>query len=908
MRNLKPPASATNKNPLLPIDRLETLARDDGQTVSVLLNLLWLVSSHFRLRGAIQVWRHLSEILLLVPVAMQTSLNDLGIQTWVPLLEWLLRDPARLSQRIFPGEDAKANREQALFLQSAPPNPTLREGRRGSGLYSVLWCSLSVLRLEKQFRILQAHMLVAHIHIMRALFSYDNWKQRNPPDPKFYAWLYLPALQLRHFSESNGEWNSILRDAALSLMPISCPRKEFPARLRAVARTISCAENYFKAELLAEAQAIDSARVSKQNETGASHDERSDNGVPGGKAAGNSFHQVSEGLREIANFLDWGLNPIPRDNRTGHGRGGNRKGGSKSIGGAGDTYGVPVHEETDDTGQPEPETGHEPESGEEDELDQEPGSEEVLVGDEDDPDDPPVVLHVMLRADEKPELRAALIAAGDHPDELLSGQAVIFASDRAGVSFANSGAAERAHQLLSDSYHDLSLIELAVFFLELQSASQQDPAVLELYALVSVCVWTGASLQQAMNLAVVCSEIPEQECELTLRVDGPRAWWRVRSLPLAIQAQPAVAVAQEPEKYFELPDVVGGSRAVRSYFEHLRSIANASAGIQAKCLRIFSRDVAWYKQRLRDFVKNENGRVTWAKLSRVLFQQIIDHTGGDKIYAAIITKNDHHLAEVGRHYATPPVRELQRLYVCCSRELRDGLFWGGYELDPLPLGELAPPALVVGSPLCSTNDSFRDMARVLKDIVTSGTGWSFTRHNALVCYVVEMFAVCVAMRGIYSPLQVLEQVDLMSCYTFVADKGLEKGRLVHLPTTAVTQMALFECYLKLLPKYLPNAPLDLPCFFVTEEGKVEVVGPATILKHLGDWLPAANAARHLVYTYLQRHASPDVRDAMFGHFWYGESPFGHWSSFRYAWLEDEVRPLIESLLDELGFEPIEITL
>lgn len=92
-------ASRTAKPPAFPIDRLELLARHDGESVEELISILWLTAAN--LAGEA---RFRSGDTYLIPESMQTSLDYLGISRWMGRLKGLRRDPALLAERVFPRE------------------------------------------------------------------------------------------------------------------------------------------------------------------------------------------------------------------------------------------------------------------------------------------------------------------------------------------------------------------------------------------------------------------------------------------------------------------------------------------------------------------------------------------------------------------------------------------------------------------------------------------------------------------------------------------------------------------------------------------------------------------------------------------------------------------------------------
>lgn len=311
-----------------PRETFLSVVEQDRLSPDPFLLLLYIINTPTELRGAMQVWRHLGEVLITIRKYFKTTLKAVGLAALIRPLRWIVRHPSpdALAAKIFPGINTKARTARKRFLQSVPPSPLCSSFSEHS-LFSCLWTSHANERLQSRFRILQAHFLIAHARVICAQFPIEKWLRSEAPNHRFFQWLYEPGFQIRCFSEPRGEWDACLREAALSLLPLSCTVGDFPARLRSVAESISQAETFFLSEIFQEAKSLGYGRATVSAAT-----EDADEPTAGDL----DRYLVSSGLRRIASFLEWGLNPVERELRKGHGKGGNKKGGSKSVGGAGD--------------------------------------------------------------------------------------------------------------------------------------------------------------------------------------------------------------------------------------------------------------------------------------------------------------------------------------------------------------------------------------------------------------------------------------------------------------------------------------------------------------------------------------------------------------------------------------------
>lgn len=419
------------------------------------------------------------------------------------------------------------------------------------------------------------------------------------------------------------------------------------------------------------------------------------------------------------------------------------------------------------------------------------------IGDPDDRTSDTTALGTTITWEGSPETYEQALTVGDHPAEHFAKESIVLADDLAGVNFANSGLIQVANQVLNYSYNDLSIYEVAEFLIVLEmKAKSGDPVATELYALVSVVLWTGASLRQALGIRIIGKrpQNGELDCDLACILDGEKIFWRVRALPLRIVAPPLRGCTRKAVPYFELPDAVGGGRALISCLKS--TISNGSID---QYTRSFPKDESWYKETLKDFAAKSNPRITWARLSRILFQHVVDRTAGNISCAALLTNTDHKLASVRRHYFSPFVRILQRVYVDCCQSLTAVLYRAGYELEELPF-EITSSDDSVGSPICATMAAFQGTVQTLKARIgpPAERGWTVDKHNAYTSYVLQMLSASVCMRGTGNMYQPLQLIDLLTAYTVILDKDSGsgyKGRFVRIPPATFVQLALYEAYL-----------------------------------------------------------------------------------------------------------------
>lgn len=848
------------------IERFEAAAQEDGRNAIALRDLLWRLNIHPELPGLVQVCRHIQEILALLPECLNTNAEAIKFAEWLPILAWISRDPNQLARRIFPEGTPEGKWLRCRFLESHK-NPIVNAEATRHGLHCLLWASHWNDELQRRFRILQAHVLVAYSAVMHHETVFEDWAAGKEPHKGFYVSIYRPGLLVRRFTELGQVWTTTLQK-----IPLRSTFNDMPDQLRTIASEI--AANWSE-------QCGESDAIKKE------------------------VSRASGSVRGIAGFLNRGLDPAGYVKRTHQNTRGHGKGGGKSKGGAGDTGALTdahLFEVAD---------------------------VEMVCGDPDDPDESPVTLHLPVRWQRKPKQYERLILAGDHPGEELSSQGIQVAENEAGVALATGGAVEMANQLLPWSYRDLSSSELSAFLAALQAFTTAWPSqVLELSALLNTMLWTGASLDQALSLYVLVDETPEPDCDLALRIGNIPdndtsivAEWRVRVLPLPVKAEGVSPVerARERSPYFTLHDKVQGSVMIQRFVDYLRSrvrepLAQHEA-IVKRPLRIFTREAVWYRAELKRLFQEVDcvGRITANRISRVMFQTIVEQTGGDIVAAALITQTDHALASVRRYYATPEIGHLQRTYDDATRSLQTGLAVNGLARDALEARDVERSGVAVGSPLCPTVAAVQEAVQILKSKINAPFDHQniLERHNIFTLYSVWTLGFATGIRGVRIPYLYSGAVDQDSGFATLTDKDSGNGyksRLVWLPVPVRQQMKHYEAWLSELPAVFkcPSVTRKMPCYFLDENGRPEAVRPKTMTPFLRRYLNfPANVARHFISTELrERGFPPEMLDAWLGHWWRGEEPWGPHSSFCFLDYRRELENVLVPFLAELGFEPL----
>jgi hypothetical protein len=570
-----------------------------------------------------------------------------------------------------------------------------------------------------------------------------------------------------------------------------------------------------------------------------------------------------------------------------------------------------------------------------------------------DPDDPHAAtgtLHIRNLGKGSSQHNRALLEAGEHPEQQDPQTTIELADDETAAGISRAGAPEKVNQLLPWSYDTLSAIEIARTLRGLATVRNPElteTELRELRALAECMLWTGLSLTQSLSLTVRSQGTEPTDSELSICIefdqhtDASSAVWRIKALTPHYQSVlAAVPGERRREDFIEFVDLGGAHQAIQDAF---RSNALGSSPVLQPHARfglepykLFQRDPRWYKRELKSILKeiDETGRITPGRLSKTLFQRIVECSGGDITAAAIITRTNHYLISARIFYSTPSAERLTLLHRMSTESLIAELSQGGWTrtvfLPPVPPNT----DYAVGSRLCPTLSATQlaigglknKLRRRVQLVDDEHRKTEFmAKHNWYSLYSVWVQIFFVGTRGILTPYVHVSEFDEATHLATIADKDSGndyKRRLIWVPDIAWEQMAHYERYLHRAHEVhgLPKPTRKLPCYFVgrRRNGQFTTVKirPASIKKFFGNVFPfPANFARRFMRTELLESncipANPlffpfpaEFADCWMSHHFRGEEPWGPYSSFSYSNYLRQLNSYFEEFLEKLGFEAI----
>ena len=866
--------------------RLLAAAEGDKRDPAILEQMLWLLNVYPTLPGLVQIFRHVSEIGKVLHESAETASLRAEISTWAPLLEWLAMDKEELKKlaiRLFPDTEPNWDKDRKRFI-SAKSNPLFRLGYLHFGLPGALWASHPRPHLQKQYRSLQGQVLNAHIIIAQREFIFSDWQAGLKPNESFRAEQYDATWAVRRFATDEQMWHHRLAE-----IKFECAQSDLIEKLVAMADSFI----YQKRP-----EALENNKWRMQQFEHQEHEKEA----------------CESALRLIASFLDRSVHPEARKKRAGGGGGGGQHSGTSAPhvveGGSGDD---------DEDGDTDPviEMPHVHE-----------GHPIRRSG-----------VHLPNRWRNRSERYRATIKAGDHPAEAFASQPQALSDDAAGAAFARGGGIEISNQLLPWAFSEMSVAEMGEVLVELHRlAKSGDPEFVEVLALVETVLWTGSSLKRALSLVTGDSISLAGNAAIFLQTNPATALpslasaeWKIRPLELELKRNDfdSRRVRQLASPNLITLPVPQSAADSLERFLHLRLELNGGSIVQFKTpgnvVRPFERASKTYEAILARYFADPTLNVSFRRISKILFRQIYQQTGGDVVAASLLTGTDHYLASVRRHYCTPRVGDLQGIYgraiTSVARELSAHTSSPGATGIPIVTSDEAS----IGSPICPTDKSLakafkdiREAIRRLKNAPLDRRKSQFQRrHNLYTLYSVLAFGVAAAMRGVSTPYLHLSDVDDKTGFAVVTDKDSGSGyksRLVWLPEVVQKQMRYYENYLSATSKYLnlKTTKKKMPCcYFLDESGAIKEVRPKSLAPHLKQYLDLpANAARHWTCTDLRERGgglSRETIDALMGHWWRGEEPWGPFSSFSYAAFRKEIADPISQIYTDLKFRPLQVS-
>ena len=223
-------------------------------------------------------------------------------------------------------------------------------------------------------------------------------------------------------------------------------------------------------------------------------------------------------------------------------------------------------------------------------------------------------------------------------------------------------------------------------------------------------------------------------------------------------------------------------------------------------------------------------------------------------------------------------------------------------------------------------------------------------HNMYTIYTLLFLNYTTGYRGVKSPLRNFCDYDASIKSLLIKDKDNVDGymtRIVHIPSALAIQLEYYNEYRKSLMNMLNLINRDLKItnafslnlhpnllkqcnaveienikatyhkrdycfpflFFLKQNMEFNEIKPSKYIDMLSWKGMEGNSGRHFFRTYLVQHGcKTEIIDAAMGHWEHGNEPYGPYSCLSPHFIKKEIKPYLENMLQECGWQTIRMKL
>ncbi len=480
-----------------------------------------------------------------------------------------------------------------------------------------------------------------------------------------------------------------------------------------------------------------------------------------------------------------------------------------------------------------------------------------------------------------------------------------------------------ANQLLPWSFNNLTIQELAKALVitnqwakEIGSKpnpTEEDCSKFEAITLMRIMLFTASTFERARQTIILNEDQQNIDAPLALietRDNGPL--WRIRAI------QPA---------YKTLRKASDNSEKVRSdyFFVEERSITNkyisnivrlrGDVDTTKRSYQVFRGQSDTLLRNLKKLLTDidPSGRLTINKISKFLFNHLINETHGDICAASMISGDEHFLAHVRLFYSVISISKLQQQYLGTINKIVSQLYLASNKTFNLrDFAQEKDQTKFVGSRLCPTLASVKTAINKLHVDVESAFNAKNTIlfHNLYTLLTAWRFSFATACRAISTPYVSLSEIDMDTGLGVLSDKDDGTGyksRLIWLPKNILTEMSKYESHRLKLESFSIEELFNSPPIFFIEHGlknqsKIINVRPKTLMPMMEQYLqyPANFHRRFMRSELIERGCPIEVVDSWMGHWHAGEEPWSTHSTFSFHLYQEALEKYLIPILNEIG--------
>lgn len=307
-------------------------------------------------------------------------------------------------------------------------------------------------------------------------------------------------------------------------------------------------------------------------------------------------------------------------------------------------------------------------------------------------------------------------------------------------------------------------------------------------------------------------------------------------------------------------------------------------------------------------------RLTLKRLESALFASLAVQFA-DTVEASLVTGSQPPFGQTAAlYYQASPLSKLvdgYRQVVSAWDAFLPHLFserGGAQERDDTPVGT---PYVARESSIVNATTALRDELERLRGRGEPEAIREF--HNLYTAYTHWMLLWSTGFRAVHDPVGRPQEINRRRGFVFIADKtgdGNAHHRAVPAPDRLLEQLALYERHCEAVRSrtYLMGAGANPHAFFLYLDEKLSIqpATPALLSSELERFfaLPI-NVSRHSLRSFLRKHSVPGgLVNAFMGHWGIGAEPWARYSTLDPEFFRASVAPVLESLIDSLGFEVV----
>ncbi|MEY2343259.1 hypothetical protein AB4090_14300 [Acidithiobacillus sp. IBUN Pt1247-S3] len=469
------------------------------------------------------------------------------------------------------------------------------------------------------------------------------------------------------------------------------------------------------------------------------------------------------------------------------------------------------------------------------------------------------------------------------------------------------------YDLLTDSTLRSLLTDMERdFAAELRRPDEKPSVLAEAIALLSILLWTGCALNVARKIQIM---VPGQNLGLrmlSLQIGPVCSSWIIRVDPPSHRnvAQVQIPACEDVgESTIHLPDIAEGS-------QYLLQIRQRSPN---KGDRTFLRAAAVYERELRKYLRkvDPSGYLSLTKIEEYLWRRLA--SSGDLAEADLLVGKQHRLSSVRRFYTTLAAEALAQRYQSVVSEILRGVGRN----TPTTIAASNPTHYCVGAVYRPTVAAVRKAVAIVRKTLgrflakwqaRSATNQDLHQlwrdhYNTYTLYTWLFFSYATAARATCAPFPQESLVDVREGFIAYADKTtLDRAhvRLLWMPEPLVSQLRAQQTFAWSVRDTGPARKVENMEWgnFLLGKRTAQPLCPKVLQPCLEKCFHAAlpvNSHRRFCRSYLLEQGCPvEVVDAFMGHWFAGESPWSRYSSQSALEYARQLQPYLTKLLEDLG--------